>query len=88
MGNLSKNSSYGVNVALGVNYHPNELFGMQVGAGNGALKLRGCQVGFYNVCGEDSKGVQIGFLNRRENAPWYAKVIPFIAIRNGKSKKE
>ena len=36
MGNLSKNSSYGVNVALGVNYHPNELFGMQVGAGNGA----------------------------------------------------
>jgi len=49
--------------------------------------LRGVQFGLYNVCGEDAEGIQIGLINRREEAPWYAKFIPLLAVRRNKQQK-
>jgi len=88
--------SIGLDIAL-VNYcnasqdnKENEsgiLRGVQAGIANGAKILRGAQFGLYNVCGEDAEGIQIGLINRREGARWYAKFIPFLAVRRNKKQK-
>lgn len=44
-------------------------------------RLKGLMVGLVNIVARPSTGVQIGLLNIRTDAPWYAKVIPGIAIR-------
>ncbi len=88
VGNVVKDSSYGMNVAGLANYVEKEMYGAQLSLVNAAGKLRGLQAGLYNVCGEDSKGLQIGLINRREGVPWYAKITPVIAIRTGIKRKE
>jgi|GEM_PF-2231818 len=53
--------------------------------------FEGVMIGAINICNDKSQGIQIGLLNIRTDAPWYAKVVPGIAIRtNGKPglKKE
>ena len=59
---------------------------MQAGVLNYAEKLRGVQVSLINICGKDSEGVQGGVINWRMGVPWYATLIPIIAIRTGKKK--
>jgi hypothetical protein len=41
----------------------------------------GAQLSPINITRAPSKGVQVGLLNIRTDAPWYAKVMPFLAIR-------
>jgi hypothetical protein len=47
--------------------------------------------GAINIAEKGSRGVQIGLLNVRADAPWYARYIPIIAVRwsdkTGKKKE-
>lgn len=94
--NVADDSSYGVNVAgeskgvnVGlINYVLEKCYGCQLGVINANNWMRGAQFGLYNVCGKDSKGVQIGLLNHRKKAPWYSRFIPLIAVRNPASDEK
>lgn len=61
--------------------------GVSFGAVNYCESLRGLQLGLVNICGEDSKGAQLGIFNYRDSGPWYSRLFPGIAVRRGKPKK-
>lgn len=68
-------------------YNDVELFrGVIAGLMNVGEKVSGMMVGLFNMA-EDFKGVQVGILNVRDNAPWYARYVPIVAIRTGKAPK-
>ena len=50
--------------------------------------FKGVMLGLINFTETASRGVQLGLLNIRMDAPWYAKAIPFIAIRFSGVPKE
>lgn len=55
--------------------------GVSIAVYNIARSFNGVRLGLFNICREGSKGVDIGLLNIRMDAPWYAKVIPLLAVR-------
>ena len=55
--------------------------GFMAGLINVCESFKGIQLGMLNMVGSGSRGVQFGLFNIRMNAPWYAKVLPLIAIR-------
>jgi hypothetical protein len=69
--------------AAPINY-AKEAYGLQTGAISYAKKFRGIQFSLINICGEDSEGLQVGLINYRKGAPWYARFIPFFAFRTKK----
>ena len=70
--NLAIKSNYGVQIGLIYNY---------------SKKLRGAQFSpLLNICGEDSKGFQLGLINWRNGNPWYSKLVPIAAIRTNRKK--
>jgi hypothetical protein len=80
--NTSKNMK-GLSIAgLFGNGCEDDIRGLSVaGMINLSERLVGIALSLVNVVTSPSKGVQIGLLNVRTDAPWYAKVIPFIAFR-------
>lgn len=67
-----------------------KMRGFALGIFNLQGSFRGFRIGAINISKEASKSVDVGLLNIRVDAPWYAKVIPFVAVRysDKTSKKE
>lgn len=76
-------------VQAGVINYAGDSYGVQAGIINLADvnylgKLRGVQLSpFLNMCGQNSKGVQLGAINWRNGGKWYSRLIPIVAIRRG-----
>ena len=83
-----KKKLMGMQISTGIS-GAKELIGMQISVLiSGVEKLIGFQGSlFYNVCGEDSYGMQVGLINHRLGGNWYSRFVPFIAIRTGKRTK-
>ena len=104
LGNISKEAKYQISIPGNIadevrgsqgsitwGNEADEVYGLQwmVLGSNIARRLRGIQVNLgYNECGEDSIGIQVGLVNRREGGNWYSRVIPIIAIRDWRKIKD
>ncbi len=64
-----------------VNIILEKLEGFVFGAMSFCNTFKGGMLGIINFTDKGSRGVQVGLLNIRSDAPWYAKVIPIIAFR-------
>ncbi len=72
LGNYAEDSSYGAQIG-GINYAEDSSYGAQIGL-------------LLNICRRGSV-LQAGLINYRIGAPWYAKIIPLVAIRSSKEQK-
>ncbi len=64
-----------------VNGALSHLKGASIGLVNYSEKLKGLQAGIINITDSASIGVQLGIFNFRMSGPWYARIIPVLAIR-------
>lgn len=91
---ISKGNSYGI-IGSAITYVKEKAYGLvaglvtRVGTLNGvgigviniADSFNGVRIGLVNQTIRQAHGVDIGLINTRFDAPWYAKFVPIIAIR-------
>jgi len=75
LANVSKNLSYGGNLAIGCNWAPT-MYGFDLAIFNYTRELHGCQLGIVNFATECPWGFQIGIINIIMDNSW--KVLPIV----------